>query len=121
MAGLYRSVTKDTMLKFMLMFRQPDDLEAFENSYNDLLALIERMPNILRRQVVAVTGSPVGIAPYYRILEIYFADEQTMEASLMTAIGQEAGGQIQTFPPGSFELLFADVYEESGGSTTRSS
>ena len=109
------------MLKFMLMFRQPADVEAFENSYNDLLALIERMPDIQRRQVVSVTGSPTGTASYYRMLEIYFEDRATMEAALMTPIGQEAGGQIQTFPPGSFELLFADVYEEFGGSTPQAS
>jgi uncharacterized protein (TIGR02118 family) len=105
----------------MLMFRPPADIEAFENSYNDLLALIERMPDVQRRQVVSVTGSPTGTVPYYRMLEIYFEDRATMEAALMTPIGQEAGGQIQTFPPGSYELLFADVYEEFGGSTPQAS
>jgi uncharacterized protein (TIGR02118 family) len=105
------------MFKFMIIFHQPVKLERFENSYNDLLALIERMPDIARRQVISVIGSPVGESPYYRILEIYFEDREKMEQALMSPIGQEAGGQLATFPAGSFEMLFADVYEEEGGHT----
>lgn len=105
------------MVKLMMIFRQPADVERFENSYNDLLALVERMPGIVRRQVVSITGSPTGASPYYRILEVYFEDRRTMELSMITPIGQEAGGQLLTFPPGSFEMAFAEVYEEEGGHT----
>ena len=107
------------MFKFMLIFHHPDSLQSFENSYNDLLALVERMPDIKRRQVINIVGSPMGTTPYYRILEVYFEDKKTMEAALMTPIGQEAGAQINTFPAGSFEMLFAEVYEEEGGRTPR--
>ncbi len=106
------------MFKFMMLFYQPDDLTAFENSYNDLLALVERMPHIQRRQVITVTGSPAGLSPYYRILEVYFENQQQMEAALISPAGQEAGGQIMMFPPESFETIFAEVYEEAGGRTT---
>lgn len=105
------------MFKFMMLFHHPHNLDTFENSYNDLLALVERMPNIRRRQVISVTGSPLGPSPYYRILEVYFADQAAMQASLLSKQGQEAGGQISTFPPGSFEMIFAEVYEEFGGHT----
>lgn len=105
------------MYKFMMIFYHPTDQETFENSYNDLLALVERMPDILRRQVINVTGGPQGKSRYFRILEVYFQDQATMQAALMSPAGQEAGGQIMTFPPESFEMIFADVYEEAGGST----
>lgn len=105
------------MFKFTILFYKPDDIEAFENSYNDLLALVERMPDIRRRQVVNVMGSPMGESAFYRILEVYYEDRARMEASLMTPQGQEAGGQLATFPPGTFEMFFADVYEEDGGQT----
>lgn len=105
------------MFKFMLMFYQPPDLEAFENRYQDLLALVERMPDVLRRQVIHVVGSPSGVSKFYRILEVYFIDQAQMNQSLLSPAGQEAGQQIQSFPPQSFELAFADVYEEAGGVT----
>jgi uncharacterized protein (TIGR02118 family) len=105
------------MFKFMLIFYHPADAPAFENSYQDLLALVERMPFIQRRQVIHVTGSPTGKSPYYRILEVYYEDQERLNQSLLSPAGQEAGRQIQTFPPKSFELIFAEVYEEAGGQT----
>jgi uncharacterized protein (TIGR02118 family) len=105
------------MFKFMILFRPPADAEQFENSYNDLLALIERMPDISRRQVSNVVGSPLGEAPYYRILEVYFPDQVTMQQALRTPQGQEAGSQMATFPAGSFHMIFAEVFEEQGGHT----
>lgn len=105
------------MFKFMIIFHQPDDVDRFENSYNDLLALVERMPNIQRRQVINVVGSPLGASPYYRILEVYYPDKTTLDKSLLSQAGQEAGGQLGSFPPGSFEMIFAEVYEEEGGRT----
>ncbi|MDQ7028147.1 MAG: EthD family reductase [Anaerolineae bacterium] len=105
------------MIKFVVMFRQPDDRGDFENAYNDFLALVERMPDIKRRQVVHVLGSPQGDAPYHRLLEIYFDTEEQLKASLMSGAGQEAGNELGRFKEGSFDVQFAEVYEEEGGST----
>lgn len=105
------------MFKFMMIFYQPADMNRFENSYADLLALVERMPYIQRRQVIHVVGSPSGASPYYRILEVYYENREQMNQSLLSPPGQEAGHEIRKFPPDSFETIFADVYEEAGGFT----
>src|SRR5690606_7694453 len=57
------------MVKFSILFHNPIDPDAFENRYNDLLALLERMPALIRRQVVNVIGSPQGPSPYFRVFE----------------------------------------------------
>ena len=106
------------MVKFMITFSTPANVGAFETAYNDLLALVERMPHIERRQVVNVLGSPMGEAPYYRILEIYFASVEQMEASLRSPAGQETGGELgRRFAAGKYAAFYAEVYEEAGGST----
>jgi len=105
------------MLKFMIVFSQPEDAERFENVYQDFLALVERMPNILRRQVVHVTGSPQGTPEIYRILELYFESTETQNEALLSIAGQEAGKELQRLATGAYQLLHADVYEEDGGST----
>jgi len=106
------------MVKFMITFRRPQNDAVFEMAYNDLLALIERMPDIRRRQVVSVLGSPVGDASYYRILEIYFESIEALEVSLRSKQGQEAGSELgRRFPAGTYEAFFAEVYEEDGGQT----
>lgn len=106
------------MVKFMIAFRRPQNASVFENAYNDFLALIERMPEIRRRQVVGVLGSPVGDPPYYRILEVYYESLEGLESSLKSKAGQEAGSELgRRFPAGSYEAFFAEVYEEEGGQT----
>ncbi len=106
------------MVKFVITFSKPGNLGVFEDAYNDLLALVERMPDIQRRQVVSVLGSPVGDAPYYRILEIYFDSVEQMEASLRSPAGQETGGELgKRFTAGKFSAFYAEVFEEAGGST----
>lgn len=105
------------MIKFMILFQQPQDNDQFETVFQDFLALLERMPNILRRQVVHVTSSPQGKPRYHRILELYFESPDMQEEAMLSARGQEAGKELSRLPAGSFDLLFAEVYEEAGGQT----
>lgn len=105
------------MVKFIIVFRQPKDLVKFEDGYNNFLALIERMPHVQRRQVVNVLGSPVGTAAFYRILEVYYDDYPTLQQSLRSQAGQEAGAELAKFTGKDSDMIFAEVYEEAGGST----
>ncbi|QPC82555.1 EthD family reductase [Phototrophicus methaneseepsis] len=106
------------MSKFVVMFRHPAEMHVFENIYTDFLSLVERMPDIQRRQVVHLTGSPMGETPYYRVLELYFADEAAMRQALMSPAGQEAGGELERFGPDSILIWYGDEYEDDGGSNT---
>ena len=105
------------LIKFMVMFRQPENIDEFENVYNDFLALMERIPDVKRRQVIDVLGSPSGKSPYYRILEVYFENREAMDAALLSERGQEAGKELARFGSDTIEIIFANTYEEEGGST----
>lgn len=105
------------MVKLVVLFYQPSDIEAFEFVYNAFLALVERMPLITRRQVNSVLGAPQGNSKLYRVLEVYFEDYDRLREALRTPQGQEAGGELRRLPAGAFEMYFAEVYEEVGGRT----
>ena len=105
------------MSKFMILFGKPEQPGEFEDVYNDFFALVEKMPHISRRQVIDILGSPVGETQLFRILEVYFEDRGKMELALTSGSGQKAGKELQRLPAGSFEMVFAEVYEEEGGST----
>lgn len=106
------------MVKFVILFHKPDDLDRFENSYNHFLMLIETIPQVKRRQVNSVLGSPVGETSLYRALEVYFDDFAELDQALKSPAGQEAGGElVRRFPVGTFEMYFAEVYEEAGAKT----
>jgi uncharacterized protein (TIGR02118 family) len=113
---LFQHRTK--MVKFVILFHTPTDLDRFENSYNYFLMLIEGMPNIERRQVNSVLGSPMGETNLYRALEVYFDDYDVMDAALNSPNGQEAGRELMNrFSVDEFQFYFAEVYEEAGGQT----
>lgn len=105
------------MVKLVVQFMRPHDPEQFDNIYNDFLALVERMPLITRRQAITVLGSPFGEARVHRVLEVYFEDFAQMNEALRSPAGQEAGGELRRLAPSDFDIFFADVYEEAGGST----
>ena len=105
------------MIKFVVMFRVVDEGEVFDNAYHDFLALLERMPDVQRRQAIHVIASPQGEPPYQRGIEIYFETEEQLKASLLSKEGQEAGNELSRFAAGSFDIFFSEVYEEIGGST----
>lgn len=107
------------MIKLMIIFQQPEPtrIRPFEEEYARLLRLIEKMPDIQRRQVNSVVGSPQGPSPYYRVLELYFESQEKLQEALMSEAGQKAGAQLGAFPADTYETLFAEVYEEAGGYT----
>jgi uncharacterized protein (TIGR02118 family) len=106
------------MVKFVILFHKPDDLDRFENSYNHFLMLVESMPLIRRRQVNSVLGSPMGETDLYRALEVYFDDYAELDQALKSPMGQEAGGElVRRFPAATFQMYFAEVYEEAGAQT----
>ena len=106
-------------MQLILLFRQPVEgaEAAFERVYNAILAELERMPGIQRRQVASVTGSPQPPPAFYRLLTLDFADESATQAALLSASGQAAGAILRRLPRESYELLFAEGYEEAGGAT----
>ena len=101
------------MVKLVLLFKKPDDEDAFEARYNKNLALLEKMPGITRRQANVVLGSPAGTSPYYRILEFYFDDFYTLDAAITSEAGRAAGGDLMQYAGKLVELIFVDVFEDN--------
>lgn len=106
-------------MQLILLFRPPapGTEAAFERVYNAILAELERMPGIQRRQVASVTGAPQPPAAFYRTLSLDFADESALQAALLSEPGQAAGRILQRLPREAYEALFAETFEEAGGST----
>jgi len=92
-------------VKLTVVYGTPDDGAAFEKHYHEVhMPIVARWPGLERAEVATVTGGPGGSAsPYHLITELYFADNDALNA----ALGSEAGGEaakdfMQIAPPGSF-------------------
>ncbi len=105
------------MIKLTILYREPADLEAFEAFYTANLALMERIPGVIRRQVNHIYGAPDGRPVYYRALELYFPDRDALDSGMRSEQGVQAGRHLMTHAAQLAEVFFSEVYEEAGGST----
>ncbi|HEX4655303.1 MAG TPA: EthD family reductase [Mycobacteriales bacterium] len=92
-------------VKLTVVYGNPDDAETFDKHYNEVhMPMVGRWPGVERTEVAKVTGGPMGSpASYHLITEIYFADEDALNAALSSDAGREAGKDFMAIaPPGSF-------------------
>jgi uncharacterized protein (TIGR02118 family) len=76
-------------VKFIVIYPQPKDLEAFEQVYqkDHVPMAIEKMVGKTKIITTKIVGSPQGTPPIYRIAEIHFP---SMEVLLVCAASEGA-------------------------------
>jgi uncharacterized protein (TIGR02118 family) len=77
--------------KFTVIYPTPTDVEAFEKLYQEehVPMAVEKLAGKSRFVVSKVVGSPQGVAPFYRIAEIYFPSMAALEACAASEGGRE--------------------------------
>jgi uncharacterized protein (TIGR02118 family) len=79
------------MVKFVALYRKPEDPAAFERWYMDEhLPICERYPDVEHMHVQRVTGSPRGESEFYWLFEVVYKDRETMMRSLTSEAGTES-------------------------------
>jgi uncharacterized protein (TIGR02118 family) len=91
-------------VKLVVLYSQPDDAAAFDQHYFGVhMPLVATMPGLQRTETgkftVALDG---GEHVYYRMTELYFADQAGMDAAFGSAEGAATAADYgQIAPPGS--------------------
>ena len=100
-------------LKLVVLYTHPDDPDAFDRYYLEThMPLVAKIPGLQRaetgRFVAALDG---GDQTYYRMAELYFADQQAADAALATEERQATAADYQQIaPPGS--RIFVQTLDE---------
>jgi uncharacterized protein (TIGR02118 family) len=92
-------------VKLTIVYGTPDDADTFDKHYDEVhTPIVKRWDGVERIEIARVTGGPGGSpSPYHLITEIYFADEDALNAALASEAGREAGKDfMQIATPGSF-------------------
>jgi uncharacterized protein (TIGR02118 family) len=98
-------------MKLVVLYTQPSDPAAFDEHYLGVHGpLVEKVPGLQRfesaRFVAAADG---GEQTYHRIAELYFADQEALQAGLGSPEGQATAADFgEIAPPGS-RLMIAAV------------
>jgi uncharacterized protein (TIGR02118 family) len=98
------------MVKFVVMYGQPEDPAAFDAHYADThVPLVEKIPNLRRFEAGKVVGTPDGsAAPYYYLAELSFDDAEAMQAAFGSSEGRAAGADVETLATGGASVMIVE-------------
>ncbi|MDQ4078802.1 MAG: EthD family reductase [Chloroflexota bacterium] len=98
------------MYKLVAIYRQPDDVEEFDEHYFNIHSpLMEALPGYDRVEVSRVTRSLMGNKELYLMFEMWFPDKETMRNALKSPENQEAGQDLMEFAGDLVSVFTAEV------------
>jgi uncharacterized protein (TIGR02118 family) len=100
------------MVKLVALFKKPSDTNSFEEHYwNVHVPLVRKMPGIKRLETGRVTGAPMSSPQFFRIAEMYFEDQQALNAAMMSPDGIAAAKDLMSFARDTVEMFFSELEE----------
>jgi uncharacterized protein (TIGR02118 family) len=98
-------------VKLVVLYAQPDAPEAFDKHYLGVHGpLVEKIPGLQRfegaRLVAAADG---GEQTYFRIAELWFADQDALQAALGSDEGKATAADYQEIAPAGSRMYVAAV------------
>lgn len=100
-------------VKLVVLYTHPDDPGTFDRHYLAThMPLVASIPGLQRTETGRlVAAADSGEQTYYRITELYFADQGTLDAAFGSSEGKAAVVDYQNIaPPGS--RLFVAVLDD---------
>ncbi len=99
------------MIKVTVLYGHPQDSAAFEQYYAGVhLPIAARMQGVSRLELTRFAPGPDGSAPaYYRMAELYFADQEQLQRTLGSPEGQATVADLPNFANGGFTVLMGAV------------
>jgi uncharacterized protein (TIGR02118 family) len=100
-------------VKLVVLYTHPDDSGAFDEQYFDShMPLVGRVPGLQRAETArVVAAADSGEQTYYRVTELYFADQGALDAAFGSQEGEATVAHYQKIaPPGS--RIFVSVLDD---------
>lgn len=99
------------MVKLVVTYGAPQDPDAFESHYGTTHAeLVAKLPNLRRFEAALAVATPDGSdLPCYRIAELWYDNQDDLQASLGSPEGQAAVADIPNFASGGAQTFVAAV------------
>ena len=84
------------MIKYVALYRMPDDPAAFDRSYFEThVPIVDETPGLVRTEIAKVTRMVVGEPAYYLMAELYFDSVESMKAAFKTDPWRKSGENLQ--------------------------
>ncbi len=102
------------MVKLIALYKKPSDIEAFDEHYkNNHTPLVTKMPGLRKLEVSKITSAIGGESKFYLLAEMYFDNEDALNAAMASPEGKAAGKDLMDFAGGLVHMMIAEVEEDA--------
>ena len=104
------------MIKYVALYRTPEDPEQFDKNYfGTHVPIVNETPGLVRAELAKVTRMMVGEPAYYILAELYFDSVESMKAAFKTDPWRESGDNLQSWGGMDLVTMFtAEVVDDEG-------
>lgn len=96
------------MAKLIALYKQPEDVQAFEEAYfNTHLPLLNKVPGLEKTVLTRFTRTLVGDG-YYLMAEMYFKDMDGLKFAMRSPEMGASGENLNSFAEGQYVLMFGE-------------
>lgn len=100
------------MHKLVILVEQPDDWNAFDETWPQFLHAAEQMPGLRREATSRVDVSLFGKITYTLMHEMFFDSSEAVQQAMASPAGRETGRLLQVMTRGRMTLFLADHKED---------
>ncbi len=95
--------------RFIALFSQPEDPEAFDRHYREVHApIVRRYPKLRELRLTKADGVAGRPSPYYLVAEMAFDSRADLDAALASEAGMESGRDLRNFAGAGVNMLIVD-------------
>ena len=96
------------MPRLIVLYRPPEDPDAFDAHYRDVhTPIVSRYPNLRDMRLTKLAGVAGRPAPYYLMAEMAFDSFADLDAALGSEAGAESARDLRNFAGAGAELFVA--------------
>ena len=95
--------------RFIALFSQPENPEAFDGHYREVHApIVRRYPKLRELRLTKADGVAGRTPPFYLVAEMGFDTRADLDAALASEAGVESGRDLRNFAGAGVTMLIAD-------------
>ncbi len=95
--------------KIMVMYPRPTDTETFDRAYEEehLEMALKNFPGLTKFVATKVMGEVQGVAPFYRLAELYFPSMEALQLAAASKSGKATVAHGMSISTGGPMIIFA--------------
>ena len=98
------------MTKLIALYKKPSDPIGFDKHYDEVhTPLVKKYPGLRKLEITRITGAPIGEPRFHLMVEMYFDNKESMDASLASPEGKAVARDLMSFAADVVTVFYGEV------------